>query len=761
MENTEYKESRYGDVADFIFHGGGCDADTLKVTAFEGVERISELYHFRVQLCSDEPAISLEAVVGQPAVVEIRGATGARFINGIVRRFERVGEGTRLTRYSADLAPLHWLLTRRRRCRIFQEHNCPDMTVPGIVRKVFEDAGIPSDSYRFALQRQHGKREYVVQYRESEMNFISRLMEQEGLFYFFEHAADGHKMVVGDGSVAHAPCPNQGEVRFRSPRGLAPENNEEHVYRVRDQQQIQTGAVRLDDFNFIQPQTDLSSMVKADLFSALEHHDYPGGYGDKQAGAHYAKLRLQEHQCARSVTLLEGTARTLQAGYKFKLIEHPVQTLNREYLIIEITHRGSQPQSAEEEAGVRQEQRYLAELRAIPAEAPFRAPRNTPRPMVRGTQTAIVVGPPGEEIYTDKYGRVKVQFHWDEEGRYDEHSSCWIRVSQGLAGGQYGMLFLPRVGQEVVVDFLEGDPDRPLIVGRVYNNDCMPPYKLPDEKTKSTVKTRSTVGGGGVNELRFEDKKGGEQILIHAQKDLHLHTVHDQVETIDHDRHVIVKQNQIEHIKQSHHSEVGLDVKERVGGTKSLEVKGDLAEEIKGKHSEKIASALYIKAGSDIVLEADSSLTLKVKGNFIKIDDSGVQVLGQAVKLNCAGATAGVGVPAALQAPEAPVEADTVIPGYDVTYALESREAEALNAGRVQKTPDTAPEEEPSWIEIEMVDEAGQPWPREPYEIVAPDGKVKPGRLDSNGQARVWLANPGLCQIRFPKLDPAAWGRIE
>lgn len=404
---------------------------------------------------------------------------------------------------------------------------------------------------------------------------------------------------------------------------------------------------------------------------------------------------------------------------------------------------------AEEEAGGQGGTEYKAEVRTIPSEVPFRPQRDTPRPVIHGTQTAIVVGPKGEELYTDKYGRVKVQFHWDRDGAYDENSSRWIRVSQGSAGGQYGMMFLPRVGQEVVVDFLEGDPDRPLITGRVYNNDLMPPYKLPDEKTKSTIKTHSSKGGGGTNEICFEDAKDKEQILIYAQKDLHIRVNETRVENVDKDRHLTVKENKFELVKKKKHAEVTLDFNEKVGGNFSLDVAGDIGQKVGGKLSCDVGADLYLKCAKNVVVEAAQGLTLKCGGNFVKIDSSGVTILGTKIKLNSGGA-AGMSTAATVATPEKTLVADTATPGRDVTYTATPDEVE----------PVKLEERDTSWVEIELVDEQGQPWPGEPYEITYPDGKIRQGYLDDKGQAYIGLPKPIAAQVSFPKLDAEAWEQI-
>jgi type VI secretion system secreted protein VgrG len=752
------EQARSARMADFTFRAGSLVEDELRVTGFSGTEGISELFHFHVDVCSDRSDIALEEIVGKGAVLEISGAHGSRFVNAIVRRFEACGQSTNVYHYAADLVPVHWLLTRRYKSRIFQEHNCSDMTVPGIIKKVLEDAGIPEANYRFALQGSYEKREYVVQYREPEMDFISRLMEEEGIFYFFEHAADGHKMVFGDSTVAHAATPNESQFAFREKTGMVTEASQEFIYHLRDRQEIQTGAVALDDYNFQQPPQELMATSTADQYTSLEYYDYPGRYVAKSVGDHYAQVRLEEFQWQRHTYQMSTAVRALLPGFKFELKEHPTEALNQEYVVTRLTHRAYQPQSAQDEASVGRGMEYNAEVQTIPANVPYRPRRVTPKPVVHGSQTALVVGPSGEEIWPDKYGRVKVHFHWDREGQHDENASRWIRVNQGLAGGQYGMMFLPRVGQEVVVDFLEGDPDRPLITGRVYNNDNMPPYTLPDEKTKSTIKTHSSKGGGGTNEIRFEDAKDSEQILVYAQKDLHVRVNNDRVENVDNNRHLTVKKDKFELVKEKKHVEVKLDHNEKIGGKMSLKVTGDVGEEIGGKHSEKTSGDIYLKSDSNVIIEAGTALTLKVSGNFVKIDTTGVTVYGSMTKIN-SGGSAGTGSAVSLTTPEATEAADSATPGSDVTYQAAPVEAEAIEAppGEFEPVEATEEEQETSWIEIELVDEEGNPVPGELYEITGPEGRVRRGNLDANGQAHVGVREPGTCEVSFPNLDEAAW----
>lgn len=750
---------RSASKADFLFRVADKTAEQLKVVAFTGREEMSRLYHFRVELCSDDPEIPIAALIGKPCTLTLHGWYGARHINGIVRLFERLGEATHLTYYAAELVPVFWLLTQRQQCRIFQSHNCPDMSVPGIIRKVFETAGITTDYYREAIQGQHEAREYVVQYRESDYDFISRLMEEEGIYYFFEHTIDGHKMVLADGPAAHVALPDCAEIPFREKTGMVTEQSKEIIHSLRERVQIQPGKVSLDDFNFENPQKPMEATTAAADFTALEIADYPGRYVDRAVGSVFARMRLEEFQCRKRVFQLTGGVRALLPGYKVRLIEHPNQNLNQEYLLTAVVHRGFQPQSAEAEAAAGRGLEYSADVEALLGAATFRPARVTPKPVVHGSQTAIVVGPSGEEIFPDRYGRVKVQFHWDREGRYDENSSCWIRVSQGMAGGQYGMMFLPRVGQEVVVDFLEGDPDRPIIVGRVFNNDQMPPYKLPDEKTKSCIKTHSSKGGGGTNEIRFEDKKGQEQLLLHAEKDLHIRSKHDTVHTVGNDMHHKIGANLKQAVDASRSVAVAADDALEVGGKRCVKVKGNVLEEFGAAHSEKVTGERFLKAQSFIV-EAQQGITLKVGGNFVVIDMVGVAIKGNLVLINSGGAATPSTIADVLKRPAAPAEADEVTPGRDVTYQATPVEGEQISVERLPQPPaeqQTEEQPEPTWVEFQLLDDLENPVPDEPYVVRLSDGPQQTGTTDAEGMCRFDLPHGQTARISFPNRGDEEW----
>jgi type VI secretion system secreted protein VgrG len=763
--------ARTADTADFTFVVGDHGPEVLKVTAFMGDEGISRLFAFRLELCSDEANIDFASVLGKACCLEIAGRHGSRYVNGVVREFEQTGEGSNVAYYAAEIVPLHWFLTKRFKTRLFREHNCSDMSVPGIIKKVLEDAGIPEERFRFALEGTYEAREFVVQYRETDYNFIARLMEDEGIFFFFEHTAEGHTMVIGDGGVAHTETPNEAEFPFREPNALVAEK--EFVFRARERQSLQFASICLDDFNFRQPTLALRSEAQSDTFTSLAFSDHPGGFEDESVGDRYARVRLEEHQCAKRIVSMSAAVRALIPGYTFKLTEHPREPLNIQYLVTRLEHQGSQPQSGQEEAVGAAGVTYQVDVRAIPADVPYRPARVTPQPQIVGTQTALVVGPEGEEIYTDDdgYGRVKVHFHWDLENDHDENASCWVRVSHGWAGGNYGMLFMPRVGQEVVVTFIEGDPDHPLIIGRVYNNDNMPPYKLPDEKTKSTIKSRSSKEGGGFNEFRFEDKKGDEQIFMHGEKDLDLRVKNDERDWIGRDKHEIIKRHQKKQIEGAEGRAVGGDQATSIGGDRTVKVKGGSLVQLGAEYTLEAGGDIVIGGptfklvaggeggirASTLVLSA-STITLKSGGNFVTIDGGGVHIVGSVVNINSGGSAASVGDSSVCDGaePAQPDEAATGDPGEDYTYELERKQYDPLDDALTHDEEDES--DERHWIGIRLYDDNGLPLAGERYLVVLPDGStVAKGRTNRDGEAEVRGIDPGSCEVTFPDLDGMTW----
>lgn len=757
MQTTQVEPA--ANVADFRFHVRGYEGDELRVTGFDGIEGLSELSEYRITLSSDDGGIDPDAVLGQDAMLELAGEHGTRVIHGIVSRFERTDGGSSLAHYEATLVPPHWMLTRRIQSRVFNAKRCERMDVIGIVTRVIADSGLSTDHLHAATTGQYEAREFVAQYRESDWDFISRLLESEGIYYYFDHAQGLCRMVLVDSKGAHPPFVEKGyEIPYRDPNGLVPEH--EFVYSARLGGQMRIGAVALDDYTFRDPAQNLRQNASAGRFTGLTMVDTPGGFSDKSRGRRLTALRLEEQQCEARVLRLGATVRGLWPGGRMKLIEHPTEAFNGEYLIVSVAHRATQSQSAEEETTGDPGTRYEADVRVISRETQFRPPRVTPRPTVLGSQTAIVVGPPGEEIHTDEFGRVEVRFHWDQEGAHDVGASCWIRVSQGWAGGQYGMVFLPRVGQEVIVDFLEGDPDQPIITGRVFNKDHMPPYKLPARRTVSAIRTCSSPGAGGGNEIRFEDAKGSEQLLLFAEKDLHFRARGCEFETVGGDAHRTVCKNEYEHVKESKHSTVALDRMEDTKGNLHLRIEKDVKESVQGRKTSFVLKKYAILNSDGVVVESDTSITLKVKGNFIRIDGSGVTIVGSKVNINSGGSadTWEWDSPDLLTLP---AEAATIEYGRNTTYATPPEKTDGVAAGSVPGKPreSSASEKKVYWIEIELVDDDGVPCPGELYEVIEPNGEKQRGRLNSKGLARVQVSDPGVCQISFPELDMAVWER--
>lgn len=624
-----------------------------------GIEGISRLFTFHLDLLSENASIAFNDIVGQRVTITIHLASGAtRYVNGFVSRFIQSGRDSRFAHYQAEVVPWLWFLTRNANCRIFQQK-----TVLEIIKKVFQDLGF-SGQFKDKTQGSYETREYVVQYRETDFNFVSRLMEEYGIFYYFEHELSKHTMVLADASSAHQPCPGQEKAIFDSTSRIL---EEERVTGFQIGQELKTGAYSMNDYNFETPLTDLD-VTEPTLYtvannSTFELYDFPGIYLKKPEGETGAKVHMQEQEAAHLVGNGTSSCGAFTPGYRFDLEDHYRKDLNKSYVLTEVRHDANcggayyTGQSEEEET-------YTNQFGVIPYTVPYRPSRITPRPFVQGPQPAVVVGPSGEEIYTDKYGRVKVQFFWDREGKANENSSCWLRVSQLWAGKQWGAMWIPRIGQEVIVDFYEGDPDRPVVTGRVYNADEMPPYPLPDEMTKSTIKSYSTKGGGGFNEIRFEDKKGKEQVFFFAQRNQDVRVQADRMVTIGNNTHLTVeKGDQREKIKTGDkHLSVKGDRVTKIEGDDQLHVMSNNFIAVEQRYSLYAVEEIQLKTDLNVVIEAGASITLKVGGNFININPSGIYIKGTMVYIN-SGGSPGSGSGGHVDTPKDPDEADTAKPG--------------------------------------------------------------------------------------------------
>lgn len=661
--------------------------DFLLIMSLQAEEGLSKLFRYELELVHDVESnlkneydshlININSVLGQPMVVGIQQPDGTkRYMHGIVAQFSQGHADDRFHYYKAVLVPKVWLLTQRAQSRIFQQKNVPD-----ILREVFTGLEVT-----YEIQGTFEPRDYCVQYRETDFNFVSRLMEEEGIYYYFEHTETGHKMVVANTPLSHRQCPGKSSLPYVWNVGRE-EGFLSCIHEFTLDEILQTGKYTLWDHTFELPhrrlEADKSSKVSVGGNQKLEIYDYPGGYAkrfagiDKSGGAQAselqkifddnkrtAELRMQELDTGLMVCNGKANCSALTAGHRFTLTEAITSKLNDTYILTSVIHEAVQsPAYISDEI---QGEPYKVEFACIrygEGKPPYRPPSVTPKPIVYGSQTAVVVGPAGEEIFTDKYGRVKVQFHWDRAGQADASSSCWIRVAQNLSGTRWGSFHLPRIGQEVVVDFLEGDPDRPLIVGSVYNAAEMPPYTLPDEKTKTVLfKSYSSKGGGGFNEIRIEDKKGSEQVFVHAEKNQDVRIKNDSYETICRDKHYICGRDDIALVKGDKNLQIKGARNEKIGGTASINVSQDMQQKVGSKYALDAGVEVHIKSGTNLVLETGTSLTLKVGGNFININPAGVFIKGTMVFINSGGA-AGTGAGCAPETPKDPLEADRAEPG--------------------------------------------------------------------------------------------------
>lgn len=659
----------------------------LLLQSFDLVESISELPSAECVVLHDEgkegynPTIlDPKDVLGQNVTVYVTTEDKTtRHFHGMVNGCTQMDRDRRYTYYKLNVVPTVWLLTQNVNSRIFQHE-----TIPQILDKVL--AGIPHEMQLGPVSWK--PRNYVVQYRESDFDFISRLMEEEGIFYYFSYTEDGHRMIICVDQQSHLEVPVRGEVDY----GHLIEGEEfvATVNKIAIDYHLQAGKVTLWDHTFQKPHNNFEvsqpTRFKFGINDNIEKYHYPAASTvkhdiiDKSQGERSTELQNMTDDIKRSVELkqqeidaqhriVRGSANvcTFMSGHKFKLKNHPSKGLNGNYVLTSVRHSAIQSPMYDTdmpEGGYWNQFECISWGESSNGEkaVPFRPARKTPKPMILTSQTATVVGPSGEEIYTDKFSRVKVQFHWDREGKGDPGSSCWARVAQSWASKNWGAMFIPRIGMEVLVHFLEGDPDQPIITGCVYNNDTMPPYTLPDEKTKSGIKSNSSPGGGGFNEWRFEDKKGSEQIFIHAEKDMDVRVKNDYKELIVNDRHLIVQNNEHVEIKSDKNEKIVGDHNEKVDGTYSLDAGSDIHEKAGMNFAAAAGMSMHLKSGVSTVIEAGTSLTLKVGSNFININPAGVFIQGTMVFLNTGGA-AGAGSGSSPNAPVAPKEADNADPG--------------------------------------------------------------------------------------------------
>lgn len=608
--------------------------DVLLLRHMTGLEGLGQLFKYELELVSEKLDITPKDIIGQNITVRLNLPNNKqRYFNGFVSRFVQIpSTDQKAAAYKATVVPWLWFLTRTSDCRIFQEKK-----VPEIIEAIVKDNGFTD--FKNSLKGSYRQWEYCVQYCETDFDFLSRLMEQEGIYYFFEHQNGKHTLVLADSSSGHEPYEGYEEIKYRP---FNAEENKEIIQEWFTETQLQPVSFALNAYDFENTQKDLMTRSKVNrehTAAIFERYEYPGGYIESKDGENYAKIRIEEIHSQYEVSSAATNARGISPGYTFQLKECSPADQNKEYLIVRAEYQMDSGQFESGESGG--EFTYTCRFQAIDHKQTFRSRRSTPAPKIAGPQTAIVVGTSGEEIYTDKYGRVKVQFHWDRYGKADENSSCWIRVAQVWAGKKWGAIYTPRIGQEVIVEFLEGDPSRPIITGRVYNGTNMPPYDLPGEKTKSTIKTNSSKGGEGCNEIRFEDKKDEEQLLIQAQRDLDIRVKNDRFETVEKDRHLTVIEKKFEEVQGDREESVGGNHVETISADRSLTVEGEEKKDISGDQSLNVGGKGDEKYGGDfsqkvtgqltldaetIVLNAMSNITLSVGGSSIVIEPGQIEI---------------------------------------------------------------------------------------------------------------------------------------
>ena len=655
-------------------------------------EGLSQLFELQLELLHEETkeghkptVVDPHSVLGKPMTVSVLQYDGTqRFFSGICSRFTQGQRDQWFTHYTATVVPAVWALTQVARSRIFQ-----NISVDKILKKIFEDYQVDYEIGTFE------PRNYCVQYRETDWDFACRLMEEEGIYYFFEHKETTHRLVLGNTPDSHRPCPGKSTLPFYADMTELGDNWTGTVWGWHVENNLRTGTTELWDYNFQLPTSKLDA-TQASRFDIggnkdLEVYDFPGGYAkrfdaiDSGRAEHTdvlqkvfedrkrtVKIRQEEVDVGYKLIHSNSDCCSLTAGYRFQLSKHPVGENNINHVIVSAIYE------AQQSPGYVTNQDFpralTVKFTCIPhgsGNAPYRPPRITPKPVVHGTHTAVVSGPAGEEIYTDKYGRVKVQFPWDRDLKFDAESSAWLRVATSIAGKKWGTMYIPRVGQEVLIAFMEGDPDQPIIVGEVYNPETMPHYELPKYSTLTYIKTRTSPDDGkGFNELRFEDKQSKEQVFIHSQKRYDLRVRGSMYETCGGSRSELIgikEENQpggnlTVTVAGEHNFHVKSDQFITIDGGHYEGVHKDVAEEYKGKQQTVVTGKRELNA-QEITLEAMTKITLKVGGSFITVDLSGITISGPMVKINSGGAGMGTS-PMNMSDAEDAEASDNGQPGY-------------------------------------------------------------------------------------------------
>lgn len=583
---------------DFVIDGL---AGPYRVVALDGREEISGPFQFDIRVVFAEPASGLGSLIDRPARLTVQGPAGTRHFHGLIGHAERGATLADGVVHHLSLVPSLWRMAHRQTSRVFQE-----LTLPEVVTSVLEEAGL-GGGFGFALEGSYQPEDTLVQYRETDFDFVSRLAEEVGIFYSFAHENDRHSTVFGDGAQGRLPPPGGGTLVAGYRLGGGRDKEEVTAFRQGDG--LRPGKVALRDFDFQTPAAPLDAEATGARFPNLEFFSYPGRFETPEEGQVLAERRIEGYLAEAQLSFGESTLLRLLPGSVFTLKGYPRRNTSGDYLVVRVLHR-LRLKGAEDADAFGYENSFVC----LPADLAFRPERVTPRPALPGLQSATVVGPPGEEIHTDEFGRIKVLFHWDRLGANDDSASAWLRVAQPWAGAGWGAQFLPRVGHEVVVAFLHGDPRRPVVLGGLYNGRAAPPFQLPDNKTRSGIVSNSSPGGRGSNELIFEDKAGAEELVLRAQKDLSLFVANDSGAEIAHDEHHSVANDRAMTVGRNETISVGANRSESVGGAKTETVGASKTETVGVNASETVGAAMDLTVGGTYHVSVGALLTQQVVG---------------------------------------------------------------------------------------------------------------------------------------------------
>ena len=613
----------------FTFTAQSDATGTLEVYSFSGVEGVSKPYEFRVELVDRTPSRDISSLLGTPALLSVADRSGGiRLVHGIISDVFQLHTANRYTHYAATIVPRLWFLDKIQDHRIFQ-----NLSIVEIIRQILLEQGFDADAVSFKLFYEYEPREYCVQYKETDLHFITRLCEEEGVYFYFEHSENAHTLCFCD-REGGPKIPGEHSLRYHMGSGHPADTSV--ISRLSLKHSVDSNSASYNEWNFDKPQLNLlvskkepdRGLAPVPKGMLLEQYRYPHIYELRAQGERYAGLQLERQLTFSRVMECQADVARFIPSYTFAVREHPRDDVNTNWFVVAVRHEGRQPGVLKHEAPSERGEHYRSFVTAIPEMTRFIPALEHPKRRIEGEQTAIVTGPAGEEIYPDKYGRVKVQFFWDREGEWNEKTTCWVRVSQAWAGTLYGTMAIPRMGHEVIVSFLEGDPDRPIITGRVYHALNKVPYELPGAKNRSVFKSMSTLGGEGdprgFNEFRIDDTAGEEEIYGHAEKDVNIHIKNDWAARVKHDLHRKVDKLSALVTEGETHTKLQDQRKTKLEANENLTVHGDSHGEIEKNWLGDAGTEFHLESGIKIVMEAGSELTLKAGGSWLKLDSSGI-----------------------------------------------------------------------------------------------------------------------------------------